>query len=59
MAESESTRKGRELRRELMGPGYVDKINATLYDDPVMQKFREVTTENIIGNLWTRPGLDL
>jgi 4-carboxymuconolactone decarboxylase len=59
MAESESTRKGRELRRELMGPGYVDKINATLYDDPVMQKFREVTTENIFGNLWTRPGLDL
>ena len=59
MAESESTRKGRELRRELMGSGYVDKINATIYDDPVMQKFREVTTENIFGNLWTRPGLDL
>ena len=59
MAESESTRKGRELRRELMGGGYVDKINTTIYDDPVMQKFREVTTENIFGNLWTRPGLDL
>jgi 4-carboxymuconolactone decarboxylase len=59
MAESESTRKGRELRRELMGGGYVDKINTTVYDDPVMQKFREVTTENIFGNLWTRPGLDL
>jgi 4-carboxymuconolactone decarboxylase len=59
MAESESARRGREVRRELMGGGYVDKINATVYDDPVMQKFREVTTENIFGNLWTRPGLDL
>ena len=24
-----------------------------------MEKFAEVTQENIFGNLWTRPGLDL
>ena len=59
MPESEAHRKGAELRRTLMGPAYADRINQTVYDDPHMQKFREVTTETIFGTLWTRPGLDL
>ena len=59
MPASETHRKGSELRRELMGGGYVDRINQTVYTDPVMQKFRDLTTETIFGTLWTRPGLDL
>jgi 4-carboxymuconolactone decarboxylase len=59
MPASETQRKGAELRRQLMGEGYVDRINQTLYNDPHMQKFRELTTETIFGTLWTRPGLDL
>ena len=59
MPASERQQKGAELRRQLMGEGYVDRMNQTLYDDPHMQKFREVTTETIFGTLWTRPGLDL
>src|SRR5688500_12085814 len=59
MAESERSRAGNELRRQLMGAAFVDRINESVYADPHMQKFREVTTENIFGALWTRPGLDL
>jgi 4-carboxymuconolactone decarboxylase len=59
MPASETQRKGSELRRQLMGEGFVDRINQTVYADPHMQKFREVTTETIFGTLWTRPGLDL
>jgi 4-carboxymuconolactone decarboxylase len=59
MADSEAARKGAELRRQLMGDAYVDRINQTVYDDPAMQKFREVTTQTIFGTLWSRPGLDL
>jgi 4-carboxymuconolactone decarboxylase len=59
MPASERQQKGAELRRQLMGEGYVDRINQTLYNDPHMQKFRELTTETIFGTLWTRPGLDL
>jgi 4-carboxymuconolactone decarboxylase len=59
MPSNETHRKGSELRRQLMGEGFVDRINQTVYTDPVMQKFRDVTTETIFGTLWTRPGLDL
>ena len=59
MPRSETHRKGSELRRQLMGEGFVDRINQTVYDDPHMQKFRDLTTETIFGTLWTRPGLDL
>ena len=59
MAESETLQKGRDLRRKLMGDAYVDRINKTVYADPVMQKFMAVTTETIFGTLWTRPGIDL
>lgn len=59
MAESETYRTGSEMRRRLMGEAFADRTNQTVYDDPIMQKFRDVTTETIFGTLWTRPGLDL
>jgi 4-carboxymuconolactone decarboxylase len=59
MPATEAQRKGTELRRQLMGEGFADRINQTVYADPHMQKFRELTTETIFGTLWTRPGLDL
>lgn len=58
MAESETYRKGKEMRRQLMGDAYVEQMNRTAYSDPIMRKFLDVSTENIFGALWTRPGLD-
>jgi 4-carboxymuconolactone decarboxylase len=58
MAESELYQQGKALRRELLGAAYVDRMAQTLYDDPLMQKFTDLTTETVFGALWTRPGLD-
>ncbi len=58
MSESELYQKGKALRRELLGAAYVDRMAQTLYDDPIMQKFTDLTTETVFGALWTRPGLD-
>ena len=59
MAESETYRKGRELRRQLLGDAYVEQADRTTYTDPIMRKFIDVATETVFGALWTRPGLDL
>src|SRR6266571_6734295 len=59
MAESETYRKGREMRRQLMGEAFVERVNQTVHDDSIMQKFRDLTTETVFGALWARPGLDL
>ena len=59
MTESETYRKGQELRRQLMGDAFVEQANQTVYADPIMQRFVELTTETVFGALWTRPGLDL
>ncbi len=59
MAESETYRQGHALRRQLMGAAFVERVNETVYADPIMQTFRDVTTETVFGALWTRPGLDL
>ncbi len=59
MAESESYRKGREIRRQLLGDEYIERVNKGAYADPIMQEFVGVTTEAIFGTLWARPGLDL
>lgn len=59
MAESELYRKGEVMRRQLLGDAYVERINQTTYNDPLMQKFIDVATETVFGALWTRPGLDL
>jgi 4-carboxymuconolactone decarboxylase len=58
MAESEAYRKGREMRRSLLGDAYVEQVNQT-YGDPIMTQFLDVATESIFGTIWTRPGLDL
>ena len=59
MAESELYKKGAEIRRQLLGDDWVKKTAQTTYNDPVMQKFMQVATENVFGALWSRPGLDL
>jgi 4-carboxymuconolactone decarboxylase len=59
MAASETYEKGRELRRQLLGDAYVERVNRTAYADPIMKKFIDVATETVFGALWTRPGLDL
>lgn len=51
--------KGREMRRELLGDSYVDRIASTTYKEPLMQKFVDLVSETVFGTLWTRPGLDL
>ena len=59
MAESENYKKGNEIRSKLMGAKYAEKMNATVYDDPIMKKFGDYSREAVFGMLWTRPGLDL
>src|SRR6266436_6185195 len=59
MAVSETYEKGRELRRQLLGDAYVERVNQTAYADPLMKKFIDLATETVFGALWTRPGLDL
>ncbi len=41
MTESELSKKGREIRRELIGDTLVDKMASSVYDDPIMEKFGE------------------
>ena len=59
MANSELYEKGIALRTELFGEAFTEKMNASTYGDPVMQKFRDLAAETVFGALWTRPGLDL
>ena len=59
MAESDLYRKGIALRSELMGEAFAASMNSTTYNDPIMQKFRDLAAETVFGALWTRPGLDL
>jgi 4-carboxymuconolactone decarboxylase len=58
MSETE-LKKGREMRRKLLGGEYVDRIAATTYKDPMMQQFIDVASETVFAALWSRPGLDL
>ena len=59
MPESETYRRGKAMRRRLLGADYVAQTARTTYADPVMRKFLDVATETVFGALWTRPGLDL
>ena len=59
MAKSELHDKGMALRTELLGEEFVERMNQSTYNDPVMHKFRDIAAENVFGALWTRPGLDL
>ncbi|MDE2516767.1 MAG: carboxymuconolactone decarboxylase family protein [Rhodospirillales bacterium] len=51
--------KGRALRRQLIGEAALARMDSTVYANPIMQKFAEVTQEAIFGAIWSRPGLDL
>ena len=59
MAKSELYEKGLAMRTQLLGKEYTDAMNTSTYEDPVMQKFRDLAAETVFGALWTRPGLDL
>jgi 4-carboxymuconolactone decarboxylase len=59
MPETEQYRKGREIRRRLLGDAYVDRVGRTSYANPIMREFIDYATEHIFGALWSRPGLDL
>jgi 4-carboxymuconolactone decarboxylase len=59
MADNSRREAGRAKRRKLMGESYAAKLDQSVYTDPIMQKFAEVTQETIFGTLWTRPGLDI
>ena len=59
MADSSRREQGRAMRRKLMGDAYAARLDSSVYTDPIMEKFAEVTQETIFGTLWTRPGLDL
>ena len=59
MPMSETYQKGHEMRRQLLGDAYMERVNQTVYADPLMKKFIDLTTETVFGTLWTRPGLDL
>ncbi len=59
MAESELYRKGAEMRRQLLGDDYVQRINTDVYGDPHTRKFIDLATESVFGAIWSRPGLDL
>jgi 4-carboxymuconolactone decarboxylase len=58
MAESEAYKKGREIRRQLMGDSMVQQMAKQVYDDPIMNKFGDYASEAVFGLLWSRPGLD-
>ena len=59
MADSPRREAGRAMRRKLMGEAYASKLDGSVYNEPIMEKFAEVTQETVFGTLWTRPGLDL
>ena len=59
MSESETLRRGAEMRRRLLGDAFVERAGTTAYADPIMKQFIDVATEAVFGMLWTRPGLDL
>lgn len=55
MAESDTYRKGAEIRRRMLGAEYVQES----LSDPVTRAFAETMTETVWGVIWQRPGLDL
>ena len=59
MAENETLKKGRAMRRTLMCERFAEGMESTVYDSPIMQKFADYSSEAVLGLLWSRPGLDL
>jgi 4-carboxymuconolactone decarboxylase len=48
--------RGQKLRREVLGDRYVDAAAKSTTD--FNRPFQEFITENVWGNIWSRPGLD-
>jgi 4-carboxymuconolactone decarboxylase len=48
--------RGLEVRREVLGPAYVD--NSLQGSNDFMMAFQRLVTEWCWGSIWTRPGLD-
>ncbi len=59
MIEKTLREKGGEMRSALMGEAYAGSLEATVYADEGMRKFRDLAQEIAFGNVWSRPGLDL
>jgi 4-carboxymuconolactone decarboxylase len=59
MPESEAYKKGREMRRKLLGDAYVERVNKNTYGDQMMTQFIDLAQESVFGTICTRPGLDL
>lgn len=51
MAENPLRTKGRAMRRKLMGEAYAAKLDKSVYTNPIMEKFAEVTQVAIFGML--------
>lgn len=56
MFSTDQFKKGLAVRREVLGPEYVDKSVANV--DPFMKPMQKLVTEWCWGEVWTRPGLD-
>ena len=56
MMDKERYDRGQKLRREVLGDTYVDAAAKTTTD--FNRPFQEFITENVWGNIWSRPGLD-
>ena len=55
MNEAERIEKGRAIRREVLGAGYVDRPGPT--PTKLQAAFQAFTTEHCWGNVWVRDGL--
>ena len=58
MPKSEMYETGRKIRLSLMGDAMAEAMEKSVYNDPLMDKFRDYATEAVFGLLWSRPGLD-
>ena len=59
MTQSEAYQRGVAMRNKLYGEAAAERSKQTAYGGPIMEKFMDVAVENVFGNLWSRPGLDL
>lgn len=59
MTQDDFRKRGRAMRRKLVGDICADRLDSEVYTDPHMAKLGDVTQEVLFAQLWTRPGLDL
>ncbi|MBK1657584.1 carboxymuconolactone decarboxylase family protein [Paracraurococcus ruber] len=54
-----NSEKGRAIRRKLIGEAAAKRIDETVHNDPIKQKFGDYAAEAVFGMFWGRPGLDM